>query len=896
MKKTLMTVLCLAMGASCAFAQTNLASRNAVMQMKAAQADASMPTQQANYKASIFTKDGNELHVWDFSAENAGYTVGVVAAGASDSIGGVVNPAHTQRAAHSQWTRWADTTGEYLNNTFRNNQSNPYPVTVGTNRGFRSLNGFNSETPRNGFMVMTMQDQISDWGGTGNSGIFNSYIAFAGISTEGADVIDVTMYQYYRKFNADRCMIDFSTDSASWDGVEINVRGVDVQTNSTLNGNVTVTLPTSIANKEHVYLRIRWMSNSAAGGAYGYLWMLDDVKVIAGAANRVRVYNSAYMEGFYAQMPKGLELPMVWYSSVINVGTTPQTDVRASVYTYNNVNTTPVERAYYAYQGQFAPSARYDSIVPLLIDPYGFLRYDPARPYHPGNLHSAGFFANDPVQEYDASATVHTYGTTGSLPTDLSADQVGYVYANITTASMTDGIGNGKTFDTIPYRVSQPSENGILWGRDNGILIHNSYFAEGMTSDGYMSGDPENTGWSEQNYRLTTRFVTGSNIPEGWVIRGIQLVPASRIGMATADVELAPIIWKDDPRYSDVAAPYDSMSIGFDMLETGAGNYVVTSEDLNALSSDSELPSVGYRKNGDYKVINIMFPEQPELEPNTSYRVGYQLPSGGLFSVAASTNTGFYQYTQEDTHFVRFDTVDAAHGFAEDMTSYRRTFSPRDESVYGVFIYDPIAPDGQQNRWINIDEYPMIRLLVGPEVEIAKKRITFTCGANGYWTAGEIGQSICDSTILVAVGSTHSYYAMGDTNYQIDKIYDGDGNEVEYETDTYNNSLYGIINLENIQEDMSFRCTFTKAGIDPAAAVSLKLQPNPATSNVQLKVEGVSGMITYAIIDMSGRVVATATTNADQVTNINVSNLSKGAYFIRVTNDKFSKVEKLIVR
>ena len=78
--------------------------------------------------------------------------------------------------------------------------------------------------------------------------------------------------------------------------------------------------------------------------------------------------------------------------------------------------------------------------------------------------------------------------------------------------------------------------------------------------------------------------------------------------------------------------------------------------------------------------------------------------------------------------------------------------------------------------------------------------------------------------------------------------------------------------------------------------VRMNLQPNPATSQVVLTVEGVNGMVNCAIIDMSGRVVYTAMVNTENAQVINLNNLAKGAYFVRITNSDFSKVEKLIVR
>ena len=105
----------------------------------------------------------------------------------------------------------------------------------------------------------------------------------------------------------------------------------------------------------------------------------------------------------------------------------------------------------------------------------------------------------------------------------------------------------------------------------------------------------------------------------------------------------------------------------------------------------------------------------------------------------------------------------------------------------------------------------------------------------------------------------------------------------------------------NVQGDHTIKFVFAEGqppiSIDPAAAgVRMNLQPNPATSVVNMNIEGVSGMVNCVLIDMSGRVVYNQNLNAETAQTINVSNLAKGAYFVRITNDKFSKVEKLIVR
>ncbi|MCR5588941.1 MAG: T9SS type A sorting domain-containing protein, partial [Bacteroidales bacterium] len=81
-----------------------------------------------------------------------------------------------------------------------------------------------------------------------------------------------------------------------------------------------------------------------------------------------------------------------------------------------------------------------------------------------------------------------------------------------------------------------------------------------------------------------------------------------------------------------------------------------------------------------------------------------------------------------------------------------------------------------------------------------------------------------------------------------------------------------------------------------AVTVGLGMCPNPASNNVTLNMTGVTGMVNCSIIDMSGRVIYNRTINAENSHTIDLSNVAAGAYFVRVTNDTFSKVEKLIVR
>ena len=108
-------VLCFALCASFAFAQTNnVASSNQVAQNRQASKQSLSETQQAGYKASIFSKaEGDTIESFDFSNTST-FTVGTLTA--NDIINGEnVGPtsAHNQTYPSSMWMRLTHTTFTY---------------------------------------------------------------------------------------------------------------------------------------------------------------------------------------------------------------------------------------------------------------------------------------------------------------------------------------------------------------------------------------------------------------------------------------------------------------------------------------------------------------------------------------------------------------------------------------------------------------------------------------------------------------------------------------------------------------------------------------------------------------------------------------------------------------
>ncbi len=855
-----MTVLCFALGASFATAQTNTVERVKANQQQHMAVSATNTVTNTGYKGSIFTKAaGDSLFATSFAAddENTLFSTGTI--GANAMVDTIEIPQHQQTYYASSWQRLNDTTEA----TYAAN-AQYYPALYGS---FASLEPVTSASPMDGFMVMSMQDQIAQWGGTGNGfvGNFDAYIQFAPFATTGHPVVDVSLWQFYRKFNSDLCNMDYSLDGGTtWAGtMEFNVRGIDVTTNNSIRRRDMITMPAECGNAASLTLRLRWSCSSNDGGAYGYYWFVDDFEVVAGEESRLRIVEYSNYDGFYHIMPEGLEVPLISYVTFENNGLNTQTNIMSKIFTYEEGGAATVKAESVAMNDVTFNSGKKQ----IMIDPLGFFG---GTGYDYGN--------GDNEADIEAART----GTKGSLPTDIEG--MGFYYNQLSSAALTYNL------DTFGYEVSRAGdiasmEVNKLWGRDNGVLRKFSRFTEGKTSDGYLTDEPTDNGVGSANYQVRMAYTTGDVVPEGWVIRGIQMVASTYPGYNTEGTQIYPLLAYDSAGTPDASG---SFSIYFNSIETGAGVHTVA---RNEIMAGDTLENLTYLTRGGYNVINMQFPNQPELKAKTVYRIGYQLVAPSNFAVAAATNG----YLDLDTNSVMFDTVAGMEGYRNTQTlPYTK-----------ILVYDPNFASSPwtwvgNNAGTNI---PMIRMIVGPKVYIPNYALSVECGDEYTEILDGEFELICGTVDSLAEGSTNVFYAQAnDPLYEIDKVYldgqeltDGDG-ILTMDVDDEGNA-YAIIELVDVRAAHTLKATTKTIGIDPVAAgVKMKLQPNPATNNVQLSISGVEGMVNYSLLDMSGRVISSARINAESINNIDLSKLAKGAYFVRITSDKFSKVEKLIVR
>ena len=208
---------------------------------------------------STFTKSSTPLKHVDFSADNDGYSTGIITEGSN---------AHSQAADYATWRRIpnADSTTFLAASNIYSALAQNYFGGVETFCSYMMRYADTAtSSAENGFMMMSLYDQRIP-----NTGNFNAYIQIDNIDASSASVVDVELFQYYRKYY-DQCFIDYSTDGITWVSTPINA-DIDASVSGSTWGMYTFTLPLAAAGNSNLSIRIRYYSLNSNRGAYGYFW------------------------------------------------------------------------------------------------------------------------------------------------------------------------------------------------------------------------------------------------------------------------------------------------------------------------------------------------------------------------------------------------------------------------------------------------------------------------------------------------------------------------------------------------------------------------------------------------------------------------------------------------
>lgn len=918
MKKALL-VFGFAMCATMAFAQTKVAHRNVdVLAAQKPDINALMAEQPVDYKASIFTKDGvfDTVFTFDFADMTGIDTTGYVQQGdviVFDGHDSVFSSTYqTVRVNNEAWCKWR----HYSDSVdFRVRSASEYPISF----SWMQENDFWNEYTDGAFMFFCY-----DYEQVATAGIVNSYFTLpAKTRTATNKMVHVALSQIYIKYY-DQCFIDYMMPDGKWHSREINVSGVDCDVNSYANLNVRFVMPIELAAQNNIQLRIRAYS-AKRGSAYGYLWFINNISIITDNRDASWEFNhSSTFDGFYGMIPQGMNIPLTYGLQVRNTNAVALNNAKIAI-TNAPANGSFTEVA--SSTPWNIPQGNVEKDYRLYINERGFL-YNTS--HDDDTNYSWGIYAYyDEQANYGRQENGYIGGFQGrGLNTQTPGQNF---YRTIAQCDSASGTMTTVVRDSVLYTVSSnlqfdPDDplsagrvNGYRWARDNGIIPSNSSFHVGYNNRHFIDASDEEGHAQMAGYRVYVRYVTGNDIPEGYVFKGIEYIPSTALetdGMV--DAPILPLMCE-----SDGAGSWENVPCGIDNQI-----FTVSANDVSNLPSTYVLPS----NQSNYSAVNVKFLDEPEVKKNTAYFIGYVLADNANFEVAAQAS----RYREGDSL--------KSYSSNADTRPYSRQnypLSPFDMLVYDYEGYAETSTGGQ-NHWLmgwSINQFPMIRPIIGPADERVPVIVTADCGeptmheGDTTWYFVEHGSTnICGVDEDVAAGSIQSFdiapygdhtvltdvYLNGtrlephDTDYEPEEGEDyvlyrysynvtnpSDDEDVLLYRDYYTLYFYGVPTRDGghvITADYEWQ-QWTHSGIDPVAPeVRFNLAPNPATSTVKVKMAGVSGMANCSILDMSGRVVYNRDINTEAETTINVSNIPAGAYFVRITNNTFTKIEKLIIK
>lgn len=781
-----------------------------------------------------------------------GYSTSVVTTGPLQHV--------TPNDPNSYWYRIADTNTSTLTaaaNRYQRLANNYFGSVDNFVTYIRGYADASVSSADNGFMMMSLYEPSSS-----NSGIYNACINLGVVDASSASVVDVSFYQYYRKFY-DYCYIDWRTSSnGSWNEMEINVTGEDVDVNSHMIGFVTYTLPLAAAGQDYLEVRLRYFSNGNRGSSsFGYFWIVDDVTISAGPANRLKLYDEEYVYGGYGIIPQNMAMKPAWYRLIKNTGSNAQSNLTVDMH-YMNGNHTNNTLLGSCSNGTVQATTEKE----LLFDPEGWI--GDSVDYRGWNSYADRDGAN---------------GNCSNLPTSAVGDH--YIYASLSSDNL-----SMMRFDTMHYSVSgmDNSSQTYLWAKDNGVLCYNPYnwYLIGYVQSNnnwYITEDEEEV-TQDSGYELSLRYTTGAEIPQGWVIRGMEMVSSPTEDFSGLNTTIEPVLCKN---------VYDGSSVIFRTMVTGAEEHLITANEINGENIIGRN-TYGYRELGDYNTIRIMFPEQPELEPYTSYQVGYRLVESYGFAVAQALD--YYRVaspTRPD-----YDTII----YFKNVPGLKKYSSIFKTNQYDVIFYDPTRDDRGSTF---ASDYiggvvPMIRLLVGPPQPVTRASVDVDCIGGELGAVAYNGDEVCGSTITpVEHTSPFVYITRIDQEISI-KVYYDDNLVDNSQLDSVSSTTTKF-KIHDISGTHRLRVEFSENdGIDNAQLSTLdshlRIHPNPANSQVNVSIAGAEGRAMCTILDLSGREVWNGSWDASQSNTIDLSGFSKGVYMLRVTLGGNSTVKKLVVK
>lgn len=450
-----------------------------------------------------------------------------------------------------------------------------------------------------------------------NTKVYNTAIKCVnGFATTGFNTVDVVFKQICRIFNQDRYYIDYSTDPTftTYDSIQINVKGIDLSVNEFASYEKRVTLPVaSTVNKAALYIRLRYAcaAQSSTDQPAGYFWMIDEINVYDGPAQRLDIIANNHYFAAYGVVPEGMPMDTITcYTVAENTGgnTLFGSKVEERFHTATDMTFPSVFNSFLNYTNVSTPedittatwvdTVRDDNevITSLDIRRYVGLQASSNRMYNA----TPGFYGISDAVKYLPTATSTDYSI---VPL---ADSIYYQVSAMPIAS--DTVGKAR------------------WASDVDVLIEDAAWNYGMEGNYYS----ENNALAfVAGYEVCNRFMTPKDLPlDTYYAKGIEVVPAADSCVAGTRISASLKYWNNAAAsWDDVIKPVtvNTQEVSTNIVTTTAGNL------NNGLFENPNATEYTTTYNSIYLPFNQA---NIKLDTNTTYYACYKMIDDGRFMVA----------------------------------------------------------------------------------------------------------------------------------------------------------------------------------------------------------------------------------------------------------------------
>ena len=473
-------------------------------------------------------------------------------------------------------------------------------------------------SPGNGFAYI---DLITMYNENMNNYDLDAFIMFnTPLETYGKRGVDIYFNQFVKRFNQDRYFIDWSNDPnfTTYDSIEFNVKGVEMNSNDDFFGVKKVTLPNGTLNANAVgatpdqltYIRVRMYAPADPFQPHGYLFLVDDFYWSESPENRIDLVAREYYGGGYHLLPPGIVPDTLVYNvTVENTGATDYNDVVLSTELYSV--------AVAEEEGQ--PD------VYTLVEGWG----NNSEPDTVANTTYTGIYSingSDTVWSAMRTRDLRAYST--SLPSLSNAG----TYA--LTSKLTSAEADFTQFldDTTYFNVVGPMvvpEGHYQWAKDRNVLVERRDFRYGFVEENGYAYLTNEAAYTSEGYEVCVAFSTSSTPTTDKYINGVEVVPS--LDSCAPGVVIQGKLRKFD--YN--ASTWDGAIVD---VEDEFGNpvesapYTVQQSDLNnGLCTDPQFLDVIY--SDQFHTIYMPFPYGVKIEGGETYYACYRLLTTGKFSV-----------------------------------------------------------------------------------------------------------------------------------------------------------------------------------------------------------------------------------------------------------------------